>query len=32
MKERESNLEALRIVAMMAVIGVHLDGAALDLP
>lgn len=32
MRERESNLEALRIVAMMAVIGVHLDGASLDLP
>ena len=32
MKQRESNIEALRIVAMMAVIGVHLDGASLDLP
>lgn len=32
MKQRESNFEALRIVAMLAVIGVHLDGASLDLP
>ena len=32
MKVRESNLEAQRIGAMKAVIGVHLDDTALDLP
>ena len=32
LKTRESNMELLRIVAMIAVIGVHLDGASLDLP
>lgn len=30
--QRQSNLELLRIVAMLAVVGVHLDGASLGLP
>lgn len=32
LKERESNLEALRIVCMMMVVLVHIDGASLGLP
>lgn len=32
LKERESNLEALRIVSMMMVVLVHIDGASLGLP
>lgn len=32
MKERESNFEALRIVAMCMVVLLHLDGASLGLP
>ena len=30
--QRQSNMELLRIVAMLAVIAVHLDGASLGLP
>ena len=30
--ERQSNIEFLRILSMMAVITVHLDGASLGLP
>ena len=30
--QRQSNIELLRIVAMLAVIAVHLDGASLGLP
>lgn len=32
MKGRESNLEALRIVSMLMVVLVHIDGASLGLP
>lgn len=32
MKERQSNMELLRIVSMAMVVGVHLDGASLGLP
>lgn len=32
LKERKSNLEALRIVSMMMVVLVHIDGASLGLP
>ena len=31
-KERQSNIELLRVVAMLAVVMVHLDGASLTLP